>query len=107
MPREPKVAKLDPAIYDAYAGRYEAEVPGKEKEHKQFTVVRDGSRLFYEPKGKARFLLTPESDTLFYIKAGDSEARFVKDAAGKVTHLIVIDDGRELTARRLPAETHP
>ncbi len=107
VPREPKVAKLDPAIYDAYAGRYEAEVPGKEKEHKQFTVVRDGSRLFYEPKGKARFLLTPESDTLFYIKAGDSEARFVKDAAGKVTHLVVIDDGRELTARRLPAETHP
>ena len=105
VPRELKEAKLDPAIYDAYAGRYQAEVPGKEP--KIFTVLRDGSRLWCQPTGKAKFVLTPESETLFYIKAGDSEARFVKDATGKVTHLVLIEDGHDVTARRLPTAVHP
>jgi len=105
VPREPKVAKLDPATYDAYASRYEAEAPGKDK--KIYTVSRDGSRLLCEPTGKAKFALTPESATLFYIKGADSEARFIKDPAGKITYLILIEDGHEVTARRLPAEAHP
>ena len=105
VPREPKAAKLDPAIYDAYAGRYEAVVPGQDR--KSFTVLREGSRLFYQPKGKAKSLLTPESETLFYIRSTDSEARFVKDPAGKVTHLVLVEDGREAIARRLPPEPHP
>jgi hypothetical protein len=71
------------------------------------TVSRDGSRLLCEPKGKAKVVLTPESDTSFYIKGVDSEARFLKDPAGKVTHLVLIEDGREVTAGRLPAEAHP
>ena len=29
VPREPKVAKLDPALYDAYVGRYEADIPAR------------------------------------------------------------------------------
>jgi len=105
VPREPKAAKLDPAIYDAYAGRYDVDGAGKDR--KAITVSRDGSRLMYEPTGKARFVLTPESTTLFYIKAVDSEVRFVRDPAGKVTHLVLIEDGHEVTARRLPAEAHP
>jgi len=105
VPREPKVARLDPAIYDAYAGRYEADVAGKDR--KIITITRDGSRLLCEPAGKAKFVLTPESATLFYIKAADSEARFVKDPSGKVTHLILIEDGHEVTARRLPAQAPP
>ncbi len=50
-------------IYDAYAGRYDADVPGKDR--KLFTVSRDGSRLMCEPMGKAKLVLTPESATLF------------------------------------------
>ena len=105
VPREPKVAKLDLAIYDAYAGRYEVDSPGKDR--KVFTVSRDGSRLLCEPPGKAKFVLTPESETLFYIKATDSEARFLKDPAGKVTHLVLIEDGHDVTAERLPTAAHP
>ena len=57
-------------------------------------------RLLCQPKGKSRVVLMPESETSFYIRAGDSEARFVKDSAGKVTHLILIQDGEEITARQ-------
>ena len=56
------------------------------------------------PLERPRFLLTPESDTVFYIKSGDSEARFVKDPAGKVTALVLIEDGQDVTARRVPAK---
>ena len=102
IPREPKVAKVDPALYDAYAGRYEADVPGKGKE--VITVSRDGTRLTCQPAGKSRVVLVPESETSFYIRAGDVEARFVKDSSGKAATLTMIQEGQEITARRLPAE---
>ena len=105
VPREPKPAKLDPAMYDAYAGRYEIDTPGKDR--KIIKVSRDGSRLVYEPAGKAAFVLIPESATLFYIRPTDSEVRFMKDPAGKVTHLVLIEDGLDVTARRLQPEKHP
>jgi CubicO group peptidase (beta-lactamase class C family) len=101
IPREPKAAKVDPAVFDGYAGNYEADVPGKGKE--VFELSRDGSRLFLQPRGKSKVLLTPESETSFYIRAVDSEAQVVKDQAGKVTHLVLIADGQEIRARKLPA----
>ena len=102
IPREPKVAKVDPALYDAYAGRYEADMPGKGKRSHHGLQGRDAADL--PARGKSRVVLVPESETSFYIRAADSEARFVKDAAGKVASLVLIQDGQEITARRLPAE---
>ena len=67
--REPKVAKVDPALYDAYAGRYEADMPGKGKE--VITVTRDRDRLLCQRKGNSRVVLVPESETSFYIRAAD------------------------------------
>ena len=99
VPREPKVAQVDPVKYDAYVGQYELVRPGVDKE--VVTVSRDESRLFCQPSGKAKFVLIPESETSFYIKANDSEARFVKDSTGKVTHLVMIRDGQDVMARRL------
>ena len=101
VPREPKVAKVDPAVYDGYVGQYEADVPGKGKEVFELPGMAPG--LLCQPRGKSRVVLMPESETSFYIRAGDSEARIVKDPAGKVAHLVMIEDGQEITARRLPA----
>ncbi len=106
VPREPSVARLDDSALDACPGRYET--GGDPRNRKRFTVTRGGTRLWCEPDGKPRFELTPESETLFYIKGIDSEARFVRDGAGKVTHLVLIEDGHDLTATRLPADkAHP
>ena len=104
VPREPKVAKLDPAVYDAYAGRYEADVSSKEKETTQ--VSRDGSRLMCEPAGKAKFVLTPESDTLFYIRALIPRPGSSRTRRGRCANLVLIEDGHDLMAKRLPAEVH-
>jgi CubicO group peptidase (beta-lactamase class C family) len=102
IPREPRVAKVDPGLYDACVGQYEGDVAGKGKEI--LTISRDKDRLMCQPKGKNKVVLTPESETSFYVKAVDSEARFVKDPAGKVTHLVMIQNNQEITARRIAAE---
>lgn len=101
-PREPAAVKLDSNQLDACAGRYEADVPGKGK--KTVEIVRDGARLFYRTSGNIKLTLIPESASMFYIKTADSELRFVRDDAGKVSHLIMIEDGEDLRARRLPDE---
>lgn len=103
VPRTPSEAKLDPAILDACAGRYEAEIPGRGKQ--VVTIARDGARLTAEVKGKFKKVLIPESSELFYIRGDDSEARFLRDAKGRATHLVLIHDGRDVTAPRLPDET--
>jgi CubicO group peptidase (beta-lactamase class C family) len=104
LPREPKVAKLDPALYNGYAGRYEASIKDKGKE--TIEVRRDGSRLLYQPKGKTTYVLTPESESLFYIKATDSEVRFNKSGEGKITSLVLIDDGQDVIAERQADQPH-
>jgi CubicO group peptidase (beta-lactamase class C family) len=102
VPREPKVAKLDSARYDACAGRYKVEPPGKKIE--TIVVSHVGSRLLFQHHGKTSYELTPESESLFYVKAIDSEVKFESDGNGKVTSLILIEDGRDLTASRVADE---
>ena len=101
------MAQVDPAIYDSYVGRYEADLDGRDKVKAKevVTVSRDKERLFGQFKGKSQVLLIPESETSFYIKADDSEARFLKDPTGKVTYLELIQNGRVLKATRVPGET--
>jgi CubicO group peptidase (beta-lactamase class C family) len=104
LPREPKVAKLDPALYNGYVGRYETNIKDKGKEI--IEVRRDGSHLLYQPKGKTAYVLIPESETLFYIRATDSEVRFVKDGDGRITGLVLIDDGEDVIAERQADQPH-
>jgi hypothetical protein len=100
------VARVDPAIYDSYVGQYEADLDGKGKgtAKEVVTVSRNKDRLYCQLKGKSQVLLIPESETSFYIKADDSEARFLKDPMGRVTHLELIQNGRELKAARSPGK---
>jgi CubicO group peptidase (beta-lactamase class C family) len=103
VPHEPKEVKLDRALYDAYVGQYEVETGsgGKDKESEVVTVAREGDRLSYQFKGKAKVVIIPESATTFHVQAEDSEAHFLKDAAGKVTKFELVQYGRVLYARRI------
>jgi hypothetical protein len=105
VPREPVAARLDPPALDAYGGRYQFEPTDAAKKKEVTIIARDGTRLYCQPEGKARSLLTPESETLSYIRATDSEVRFARDPkSGKITQLTFIRDGEELTARKLPSD---
>jgi CubicO group peptidase (beta-lactamase class C family) len=95
VPEERKVAKVDPALYDAYAGRYRLG-PATE-----LTVTREGDRLMAQPTGQPKLEILPESETEFFIKIVDAKFTFVKDDKGKVTHVVLRQGTREEKAKRI------
>ena len=86
---------VDPAIFDAYAGRYQL---GPDF---ILTVTREGDRLMTQATGQQKLEVFPESETKFFAKAVDIQITFVNEG-GKVTHLILIQNGREQRAPRMP-----
>jgi CubicO group peptidase (beta-lactamase class C family) len=94
IPTEQKEVKVDPKIYDAYAGRYEL------APNLILTISRQGDRLMAEATGQPQIELFPESETKFFLKVVDAKITFVKDDTGKVTHLI-FHQGEDQKAKRI------
>ena len=94
LPKKRVVATVDPAIYDAYAGEYELSPTFALK------VRRDGSRLLTQATGQQELEVFPESPTEFFLTVVDAQIRFVKDAGGAVTGLVLTQNGREMQAKR-------
>jgi CubicO group peptidase (beta-lactamase class C family) len=93
-PIEHKEAQLDPKVFDDYVGEYEL-APG-------FTinVTREADKLWIQATGQPRAQIFPESQTKFFLKVVDAQVTFVKDSAGKVTHL-VLHQGGDHQAKRI------
>ena len=97
MPGEGAAAaavKVDPKILDTYVGEYELPM---------FTLVvtRDGDRLFGQPPGDSKEELVPLSDTEFNVTNVNARVKFVKDATGKVTHLMVSLNGKDTEGKKI------
>lgn len=93
-PVERKAVQVDPKIFNAYAGEYEL-APGF-----VLRITSEGDRLWMEPTGQARGELLAESEAKFFLKGSETLISFVKDASGKVTHLI-IHQGRDIQAKKI------
>jgi hypothetical protein len=103
IPREPKVVKLDPIVYEPYVGRYEWDsADGKGK--RDATVSKSAGRLMIQLKGQPKFEAVPESATRFYIKPVDGLAEFVLRQDGAVTTLKLLNSNENVTATRVAAE---
>jgi CubicO group peptidase (beta-lactamase class C family) len=95
IPKAHTVAKIDPAVYDGYAGRYEL---GPSFD---VTVTREGNSLMSQATGQGKFELFPESETTFFAKATELTVQFVKGADGNVTHFVLTQGGREQIAKKI------
>lgn len=87
IPPEPKTARIDPVLLDAYVGEY-AWAPTLISK-----VERKGDRLVERFGGSESGEWLPESETTFFVPgeaAGGDSSRiiFVKDDSGRVTHYI-------------------
>lgn len=93
-PAERQEVKVDPALYDAYVGEYEV-TPA-------FTVAitREGDQLFAQATRQPKFALFPESETRFFLKAVDAQLEFVRGADGKVTGIILHQEGQDVPGKR-------
>ena len=86
---------IPPEVGDRYVGRYEL-APGV-----VFTITRQENRYFAQLTGQGNFEIFPETETDFFYTVVDAQITFVKDGAGKVTSLVLHQNGNQ-SARRLP-----
>lgn len=87
--------KLDPKIYDAYAGQYELQ-PGF-----IINITREGDKLMGEAPGQPKLELFPESETKFFLKVADIQITFIKDKEGQTSGLTLRQNGRDLKAKKI------
>jgi uncharacterized protein DUF4440/uncharacterized protein DUF3471 len=89
--QDPAPASVDPKVFDAYVGRYDL------SPSVAFTVTREGDKLFGQRGGRAKQLLLPETDTVFFTPGAPRTRKlFVRDASGRVDRMIDRRDGRDL-----------
>jgi mono/diheme cytochrome c family protein len=92
---KPKIAvKVEPAIYDRYAGEYSFSPKFKVR------VVRSGDKLMAQVAGLPPVELMPESETRFFIRSLDAEVSFNEADGGRVTGLTLDLSGLVLSAKR-------
>ncbi|RWL93202.1 MAG: serine hydrolase [Mesorhizobium sp.] len=87
---------VDPALFDAYVGRYQL-APGV-----ILTVWRDGNRLLTQASGEKEVVeIFPESEKDFFVKLFDGQITFEVDGSGRAVGLILHRSGRDQRAERI------
>ncbi len=94
-PKDRKAVAVDPKLYDSYAGQYELK-PGL-----ILTVRRDGEHLMVQATGQPSAEVFPASETEFFSRRVDVQIKFVKNEQGQVTSLIIVQNGRNLPAKKI------
>lgn len=95
LPKERKIAKVEPRIYNLYVGKYQLE------ENFFLIITKEDSRLFAQATGQGKAEIFPESETKFFIKIIDAQITFVKNDKGKVTKLILHQGGKDHSAKKI------
>jgi CubicO group peptidase (beta-lactamase class C family) len=94
---EPPAPTLDPAVLDAYVGRYDygggAVI---------LTVTREDGQLFAQLTGQPRFQIFQSSEDQFSWKVVPAKITFVRDSSGKVTGGIHEQGGQRLNVPKMP-----
>ena len=89
------VVKVSPEILARYVGTYRID---DRNERKVFLL---GDQLFTQRTGGDVLLARPESETDFFYETVPSRLRFVLSPEGKVTHMILIQNGQEQTTPKV------
>lgn len=86
---------INPDLFDAYVGKYEI------NPQLTLTVIRDGGHLLMQGTNQQAVEVLSESETKFFNDDIAAEILFVKDAAGKVTQLILHQSGTDYVAKKM------
>jgi len=89
-PKKPErtPVKVDPAIYDAYEGKYFQPLTDL-----LLTITKENKRLMVGIKNEPKLELLPESETKFFTQNVPFQISFQRDEKGEVTH-ITLHQGR-------------
>jgi serine-type D-Ala-D-Ala carboxypeptidase/endopeptidase len=64
------------------------------------TITQEGGALFLQATGQPKFPLFAESPTQFFLRTVDAQITFTSDSTGKVTGLILHQNGQNLPGTR-------
>lgn len=95
LTNEQKEIKVDPKLYDAYAGDYEL-APSF-----VITVTHEDGKLMAQATGQSKLELFPLSETDFSLKVIAAQVTFVKNEQGQVTQLILNQNGRKTPGKKI------
>jgi Domain of unknown function (DUF3471) len=95
MPVKRTVAKVDASVLDRYAGKYELR-PGF-----VVTITREGNSLMAQATGQPKFEVFAEAETKFFSETPDLTITFVKAADGKVTDIVIRQNGQDRQGKRI------
>ena len=95
IPTERTVVNLDSKIYDAYIGQYEI------APNVVLDITKEDAKLMSQTTGQPKMELLPESEIEFFIKGFTAHFVFVRDETGRVTKLIINQEGQRIMARKL------
>jgi tetratricopeptide (TPR) repeat protein len=87
--------KIDPKVFDTYVGEYEV------GPNFVLRVFREGDRFMTQATGQPVFEIFADSETTFHPRAFAAKLTFVKDADGKVTGLLIDQNGRITNGKRI------
>ena len=93
-PKKHTEVKVDPKLFDAYAGRYEL-TPGF-----FLTITKEGDKLFLQATGQSKVQLHPESETGFFLKEVEATVTFEREPDGAVNRLVLHQSGQHLEGKR-------
>ena len=89
--------KVDPALFDIYAGRYLLD--GRTL----VTITKEDNKLMGQAAGQSKSELIPQSETTFFVKEANSEMTFERDEKGNAVRFAMKNASQNLSAKRLNA----
>ena len=92
---EKKAITLAPSVLARYAGVYQG------GNGQSVTLKVDGTQLVLQPTGAKALILQAESETRFFIRDINLIVDFVRDAAGNVTEIVIVQGTRQERATRV------
>ena len=95
VPTERTSINVNSRIYDDYVGQYDI------ASNVLLDITKEGEKLMSQTTGQAKMELLPESEIEFFIKGFTAQFVFVRDGTGKVTKLIINQEGQRVTINRV------
>jgi len=93
--KEHKEVTVDTKVFDNYVGTYQL------APNAIMTISRVGDQLFEQLTGQSKLQIFPEGERKFFLKVVDAQLTFNTDAQGKATEVILHQNGRDVTSKRI------
>jgi CubicO group peptidase (beta-lactamase class C family) len=94
LPKRRVAIAVAPAVLQRYTGEYVIAPTFS------ITITFEDGALFAQPTGQPKLPIYAESPTEFFLRAADAQLTFTSDSTGRVTGLILHQNGQNLPGRK-------